>query len=298
MQNNEKQNVEIRVFTNDDEQVKVYNSDNQSLRRLTLLRNQLISHLTSSNKYKVQEITKNTDSSINIGKNLVGYPIVIPYDNEKPILKTEQQERDYQLLKDLFLNTDVMKTSSFNSGKPLAEEQLAPYVKKITRREDNANSPHGLYRIHDKTIGKDVGVQGMIDLGLPKGYAGDKIVESLTFLKKQYLRNGYGRTLIDSFFKHFEHVNKDHIVYTVKYDNAGTHKICTNQIPMHIGMIKAEIGWTNVFTVDRPLAENKEFVSNILLPVFENKFNKAPTNNIEKLEAKRLSDKKDPTPKF
>lgn len=168
-------------------------------------------------------------------------------------------------------------------------------------KKDSTDFHRGMYRIYDESTKQDIGVHGMVDIGLRSIYDKDKVVESLTFLKEENLRKGYGRTLIDSFFRYFEKEFGDHIVYTIKYDNPMTHKICTEHVPIHIGMIRDkdnDKGWTNLFTVDYEFAKKKTYIQDKVLPIFTNKLNKTPTSNVEKLESKKLSNSKEPTPKL
>jgi len=77
-----------------------------------------------------------------------------------------------------------------------------------------------------------------------------------------------------------------------------THKICTAHVPIHIGMIRDQDndkGWTNLFTVDYEFAKKKTYVQEKVLPIFANKLIE---NHVEKLETKRLSGNKEPTPKL
>lgn len=282
--------IGVRITTNDNEKVQSYNGDNQSLQKLILLRNQLASHHTSS-KYTIQEIIRTKDGTLKIGDNLVGYPIVIDFEGDKPVFQNEQQKKDFELLVQMFSNPAVMRTSSINNGKPLEGKQLLQYIKQVTSKNDSTDFLHGMYRIYDVSKGHDIGVQGMVDIGLRSIYDKDKVVESLTFLKEEFLRKGYGRTLIDSFFRYFENTLGDHIVYTIKYDNPMTHKICTEHVPIHIGMIRDKEengkGWTNLFTVDYEFAKRKVYIQEKVLPIFQQKLNQDSMSNVEKFKRKK-----------
>jgi|GEM_PF-4014170 len=295
MQKNER--IGVNIVTNDNEKAQHCNGNNPSMQRLAVLSNQFTPNKTSR-KDAIQKITRTEDGTLKIGDNLVGYPITIKFDGDKPVFQNEQQKKDYELLEQMFSNSAVMKTSSFNNGKPLEGLQLMQCIKQITSKKDDTDFHRGMYRIYDESTKQDIGVQGMVDIGLRSIYDKDKVVESLTFLKEENLRKGYGRTLINSFFRYFEKEFGDHIVYTIKYDNPMTHKICTAHVPIHIGMIRDQDndkGWTNLFTVDYEFAKKKTYVQEKVLPIFANKLIE---NHVEKLETKRLSGNKEPTPKL
>ena len=96
-----------------------------------------------------------------------------------------------------------MKSTGFNFGMTLTNDQLHPIMSSCVRQSnDEKSSPYGLYKIYDKSLGEYVGVQGMMilkdkdgkDLCTPN--TNKPVVESLTLVDSKYLRSGYGSKLI------------------------------------------------------------------------------------------------------
>lgn len=206
----------------------------RALTRLSLIAN----HLTSKASPVDTDIgTKQIDN------NLIAVPLVIPFDKKgDPILIDPEHKKDYKMLRNLFLDPEVMQSTSFNFGSVLSKAQLNPTISSCVRHSEYERSGHyGLYKIYDKSIGEYIGVQGMMVLKDKDGkdlYTPDTnkpVVESLTLVDSKHLRSGYGSKLIDWSFSDAQN-RGDIVMYTVRIDNGGTKAICKKHEPVHLGL--------------------------------------------------------------
>ncbi len=207
---------------------------NRALTRLSLISNQLTSKSSPAN----------TDIGIKkIDSNLIAVPLVIPFDKKgEPILDNPEHKKDYKMLRNLFRDSEVMKSTGFNFGMTLTNDQLHPIMASCVRHtSDKKDSPYGLYKIYDKSLDEYVGVQGMMVLKDKEGKdlctpsTNNPVVESLTLVDSKHLRSGYGSKLIDWSFSDAEK-RGDIVMYTVRIDNAGTKAICKKHKPIHLGL--------------------------------------------------------------
>lgn len=188
---------------------------------------------------------------IEIGKTLRARIMVISFDERNnQVIQNQEQEENYNLMVELFTNPRVMKTSSFNGGKPF--QKKTKEINKAIREAVGEGKFPGLYKIYDTNLQEYIGVQGLIDTS--QCINGKQVVESLTFIKEGYLKKGYGRILIDTFFTIAQDKNMS-LIYTVRSDNIGTKKICTGFIPNHIGVKIVANKVVDIFTIDYPLAQ-------------------------------------------
>ncbi len=192
--------------------------------------------------YLTTKDVENEIGRVDIDENLIAVPMVIPF-NEKgePMLDNQRHKEDYKLLKTLFTDPDVMKSTGFNLGNVLTRAQLNPIISSCVRhKEEERNGHYGLYKVLDLRLGKYIGVQGMTILkdregNVLKSHADNPVIESLTLIGSEYLRNGYGSKLIDWSFTAAEN-RKDIVIYTVRIDNDGTKAICKKHRPVHLGI--------------------------------------------------------------
>lgn len=133
-------------------------------------------------------------------------------------LTPKEESADYKLLKEIFTDLEVMKTSTaFGGGLAKNDRDLHQFMYNLIEQDKNLKNDYGLKKVWSLNLCKYVGVMGLIRTGA-------NLVEGAIFLKSEHIGSGIGFWMEKRLFENLDALN-DSMIASVWESNTAAMRL-------------------------------------------------------------------------